>query len=154
VGVTRSFCFGVLVGLRPHSRVYPQSSGEDPGRLVQLQAMHRGSSDGGAPFDKSEGSGPSKVVFPSLPAGMEERNLFPGFRIGPREVITFGRIAVETAQRKIVQAIAAAFGSRDDMLEMKGVGANILRSPAVFTLPRGSPFDSLPKGQAATFFRD
>lgn len=77
--------------------------------------------------------GPLKVLIPNLSSWVEEGN--HGFRVGvpTRRPVSFGQITGRACQSTIGQSIRTTLGNGDNVLYMKVITADLLRSVAVFT---------------------
>jgi hypothetical protein len=81
------------------------------------------------------------MVIPSLSAGVEKGFFVSGLGIETGCVVAFGGIAIKATQGAVSRRVVAAFRCRLDVLDMKCVCADVLRSVAILALPGGAFLD-------------
>jgi hypothetical protein len=102
----------------------------DAGGIVNVQDSESGSA--AASFANENGTLPTKVTFPGLSARMEQRHDFAVEKAC--QVRPLGAIAFPTGKTEVLEIIAAAMLTGNDMFHMEGEEIKIvLVHPAIFT---------------------
>jgi hypothetical protein len=118
---------------------HPVPANRDRNGVVELEALHGGSTAGAAADDHRPVIAPTEVIRPRLAPWVEELDQLPGYGIDPFGLIPLVAVTESAGQPEILLVVGPATRLRHDVLNFKLAKNEMLRPKAVSTPVPGLP---------------